>query len=313
MADRKKLARERKRLAAILPLLDADRRPDVELRLKHLDGILGQRPRSGVGNLPEQAAGIDGVGGLRFQARTTPGEGRLVRIPLILRAFDANQAPDIVVPVPVEGPPLPVGPKLITDAGTNVPANNSATVIATVPTATGVNVLKAMFFQTDVLEWVKYRVVGFQASASAAPQYTPTGGVTPIAPPPWAVPAPPPDYVLATYSAIPSPVPFLLVRNLNVGGSANLFPHNGFIDAAYFNATLPYFTGLRDYPVVDRTNRVGVEAAVSGAQASSMTFALWVVGEVLSDTVYGDPEPGPYAREGATSRAPSKKREGFVR
>ena len=305
MADHKKLARERKRLAAILPILDADRRSDVELRLKHLDALLGRRPKAGVGTLPEQAAGIDGVGSLRFQARTVPGEGRLVRLPLILRAFDANQAPDIVVPAPPDGPPLPVGPKIITDAGTNVPANNSATVIATVPTATGVNVLKSMFFQTDVLEWVKYRVVGFQASSMAAPQYTVTPGMLPL--------APGVDYTSASYYVIPSPVPFLLVRNLNVGGSANLFPHNGFIDAAYYNGTLPYFTGLRDYPVVDRTNRVAVEAAVSGAQASSLTFALWVVGEVLTDTMYGDPQPGPYVQEGAVKRAPSKRKEGFVR
>ena len=51
MSDRDKLARERKRLAAILPLLDSDRRPDVELRLKHIDAILGKRPKAGVGTL----------------------------------------------------------------------------------------------------------------------------------------------------------------------------------------------------------------------------------------------------------------------
>jgi hypothetical protein len=304
MSDTKKLAQERKRLAAILPLLDSERRGAVEERLKRIDAKLG-RPKAGIGTLAEQAAGIDGVGGLSFQARSVPGQGRLIRIPFILRAFNANQAPDIVVPVPSDGPALPVGPKLITDAGTNVPAINSATVIATVPTLTGVNVLKEMFFETPVLEWVKYRVVGFQASASAAPQYTPTPA-TPL-------PAPGVDYTSATYYAIPSPVPFLLVRNLNMGGSANLFPHNGFVDAAYYNATLPYFTGLRDYPVVDRTNRMLVEAAVSGAQASSLTFALWVVGEVMTDQFYADPIPGPYSQEGAIKRAKPKKPEGFIR
>lgn len=304
MSDTKKLMQERKRLAAILPLLDSERRGAVEERLKRIDAKLG-RPKAGIGTLAEQAAGIDGVGGLRFEARSVPGQGRLIRIPFLLRAFNANQAPDIVVPVPVEGAPLPVGPKLITDAGANVPANNSATVIATVPTLTGVNVLKEMFFETPVLEWVKYRVVGFQASAVAAPQYTPTPAVP--------LPAPGVDYTSATYYAIPSPVPFLLVRNLNMGGSANLLPHNGFVDAAYYDATLPYFTGLRDYPVVERTNRMLVEAAVSGAQASSLTFALWVVGEVLTDQFYADPTPGPYAQEGAIKRARPKKQEGFVR
>ena len=304
MADPKKLARERKRLAAILPLLDSDRRPLVEERIKRIDAKLG-RPKPGVGTLQEQASGIDGVGGLHFQARSVPGQGRLIRIPFILQSFDANQAPDISVPVPVDSPPLPVGPKLITDAGTNVPATNNATVIATVPTLTGVNVLKSMFFETRVLEWVRYRMVGFQASASAAPQYT----QTPLAP----LPVPGADYLSASYYAIPSPVPFLLVKNLTVGGSANLFPQPGFVDAAYYNATLPYFTGLRDYPIVERTNRVLVEAAVSGAQASSLTFSLWLVGEVLSDTFYSDPTPGPYAQEGAVKRAPTKTQEGFVR
>jgi hypothetical protein len=304
MSDTKKLMQERKRLTAILPLLDSGRRGAVEERLKRIDAKLG-RPKAGIGTLAEQAAGIDGVGGLRFEARSVPGQGRLIRIPFILRAFNANQAPDIVIPAPPDGPALPVGPKLITDAGTNVPAINSATVIATIPTLTGVNVLKEMFFETPVLEWVKYRVVGFQASASAAPQYTPTPA-TPL-------PAPGVDYPSATYYAIPSPVPFLLVRNLNMGGSANLFPNNGFVDAAYYNGTLPYFTGLRDYPVVDRTNRMLVEAAVSGAQASSLTFALWVVGEVLTDQFYADPTPGPYAQEGALKRAKPKRQEGFVR
>jgi len=304
MSDTKKLAQERKRLAAILPLLDSERRGAVEERLKRIDAKLG-RPKAGIGTLAEQAAGTDGVGGLRFETRSVPGQGRLLRIPFILRAFNANQAPDIFVPAPLKEAPLPVGPKLITDAGANVPAINSATVIATIPTLTGVNVLKEMFFETPVLEWVKYRVVGFQASASAAPQYTPTPAVP--------LPAPGADYVSATYYAIPSPVPFLLVRNLNMGGSANLFPHNGFVDAAYYNATLPYFTGLRDYPVVDRTNRMLIEAAVSGAQASSLTFALWVVGEVLVDQFYGDPTPGPYVQEGALKRSKPKKPEGFVR
>lgn len=305
MSDRDKLARERKRLAAILPLLDSDRRPDVELRLKHIDAILGKRPKAGVGTLSEQAAGVDGVGGLHFQAMGPPGQGRLVRLPFILRAFDANQAPDIVVPAPPDSPPLPVGPKIITDAGTNVPARSSATVIATVPTLTGVNVLRSMFFQTDVLEWVKYRVVGFQASTMAAPQYTPTPG--------GPLPAPGNDYPSASYYAIPSPVPFLLVRNLNVAGSANLLPHNGFVDAAYYDSHLPYFSGLRDYPIVERTNRAAIEAAVSGAQASTLTFSLWLVGEILTDSFYKDPVPGPYAQEGALKRAPTKKREGFVR
>jgi hypothetical protein len=304
MADPKKLARERKRLAAILPLLDSDRRPLVEERIKRIDAKLG-RPKAGVGTLQEQASGIDGVGGLSFQARSVPGQGRLLRIPFLLRAFDANQAPDIVIPAPVDGPALPVGPKLITDAGTNVPANNNATVIATIPTLTGVNVLRSMFFETPVLEWVKYRLVGFQGSAAAAPQYAPTPAVP--------LPGPGVDYTSATYYAIPSPVPFLLVKNLTVGGSANLFPQPGFVDVAYYNGTLPYFTGLRNYPIVERTNRVLVEAAVSGAQASSLTFALWVVGEVLTDTLYSDPTPGPYAQEGALKRAPSKTQEGFVR
>lgn len=308
MADDKKLIRERKRLVAILPLLDTDRRASVEDRIKRIDAKLG-RPKAGVGTLAEQASGIDGVGGLHFQAQSPPGQGRLLRIPFILRSFDANQAPDISIPVPGDGPPLPTGPKLITDAGFNVPAINNATVIATIPTLTGVFNLHAMFFETQVLEWVKYRTVGFQATSTPAPQYTPTPGV----PLPVPVPPFPPDFPTATYSFIPSPVPFLLVRNLNMGGSANLFAHNGFVDAAYYDCHLPYFTGLRDYPVVDRTNRMLVEAAVSGAQASSLTFALWVVGEVLTDTFYADPTPGPYAQEGATKRAVSKKREGFVR
>jgi hypothetical protein len=89
------------------------------------------RDHPGTITVTSDASGIDGVGGLRFEARSVPGQGRLIRIPFILRAFNANQAPDIVIPAPPDGPALPVGPKLITDAGTNVPAINSATVIAT--------------------------------------------------------------------------------------------------------------------------------------------------------------------------------------
>lgn len=312
MADPKKLARERKRLAAIVPLLDSDRRPLVEERIKRIDAKLG-RPKPGVGTLQEQASGIDGVGGLHFQARSVPGQGRLIRIPFLLRAFDVTQGGGpgfpstafIPAPPPEFGvPALTPQPLLITAAGNNVAGGNNPTVIATIPTVTGVNVLKGLFYETPVLEWVKYRVVGFQGSATPAPIYNSYPGFLP------AVGA---DYIPSTYYSNPSPVPFLLVKNLTVGGSANLFPQPGFVDAAYYNATLPYFTGLRDYPVVERTNRVLVEAAISGAQASSMTISMWVVGETMTDTFYGNPKPGPYAQEGALKRAPSKTREGFVR
>jgi hypothetical protein len=91
----------------------------------------------------------DGVGGLRFVARSPPGLGRLVRVPFYaiqaIPGFDA-----------LNGVALPVG------AGT---ASLTHPVVCYTPAILAANgASPALILQTPQVPWVQYRVVGFEAS-----------------------------------------------------------------------------------------------------------------------------------------------------
>ena len=95
---------------------------------------------------------------------------------------------------------------------------------------------------------------------------------------------------------------FLLVRDLMVGGGANLLSQSGFVDGAIYDTRLPEFPGLRAAPVLEKTNRGYVEAAIVGPQLATMTFSMSLVCEVMDDEQFGKPIPGPYARGASLAR-----------
>ena len=288
---KRRLWNEKKRLERLIPLVSPSRSTKMVQRLQRINTKLGIREEgfdADVFTTSQQAlaaSGINGVGGLRFLTETPPGPGRLVRIPFYLESFDATQASSPVV----DGTVFPL---VVTAGGQDVGSSTNPVVIATVPTQVGVRAVHSMLFRTPVIEWATYRLVGFQSRGLIAP--VATAGVAP--------PAPGADYPLNNAVYTNAPVPFLLVRDLQVEGSANLFCQGGYQDAAYYNGGLPYMTGLRAYPTVNNTNRAQVSAAVVGAQGSAMSFTLNLVGEIQTDADLGEVPAAPYVARDSLSR-----------
>lgn len=157
-ASRPALERKRARIQALLPLVSQEKRADLRRKLIELDGKLGRKAPGYAkpSNLAASAAGVNGVGGLRFQAKAPPGEGRLVRIPFYLYEMDFNQS-SFVAPE--------VGPMVTTAAGANAVSETNPTVIATMPNdASGRRVLSGFKFRTPTMGWAKLRVVGLEAT-----------------------------------------------------------------------------------------------------------------------------------------------------
>jgi hypothetical protein len=158
-ADREALERKRRRLQSLLPLISTDKAVDVRYEIALIDQKLGPpqlafaKPQP---DLDASAKGVNGVGGLVFQAEAPPGPGRLIRVPFYL--YDANftqlsfQAPQ-------------VGPMVITGAGANRVDEKNPTVIVTMPNdPSGRRVLSGFLFRTPVIEWAKLRVVGIEVT-----------------------------------------------------------------------------------------------------------------------------------------------------
>ncbi len=156
-AEREALERKRQRLQSLLPLISTDKAVDVRYEIALIDQKLGPTKPAFTKYQPDleaSAKGVNGVGGLVFQAEAPPGPGRLLRVPFYL--YDANftqlsfQAPQ-------------VGPMVITGAGGNRVDETNPTVIVTMPNdPSGRRVLSGFLFRTPVIEWAKLRVVGLE-------------------------------------------------------------------------------------------------------------------------------------------------------
>lgn len=154
---RSALIRKRNRLQTLLPLLSTEKARDVRYELQKLNAKLGpQKPAFAKpqADLTASAAGVNGVGGLMFQAQSPPGAGRLVRVPFYL--YDANftqlafQAPE-------------VGPMVFTGAGSNQLDEANPTINVTMPNdPSGRRVLSGFQFRTPVVDWARLRVVGLE-------------------------------------------------------------------------------------------------------------------------------------------------------
>jgi len=151
------LIRKRNRLQTLLPLLSTEKARDVRYELQKLNAKLGPQKAAFAkpqADLTASASGVNGVGGLVFQAQSPPGAGRLVRVPFYL--YDANftqlsfQAPE-------------VGPMVFTGAGPNQLDEANPTINVTMPNdPSGRRVLSGFQFRTPVVDWARLRVVGLE-------------------------------------------------------------------------------------------------------------------------------------------------------
>jgi hypothetical protein len=306
-ADRAELERRRKRIETLLPLVSQEKRADLQRRLVELNTQLAPA-RAGFakpGNLAASAAGVNGIGGLVFQAQAPPGEGRLLKLPFYLYEMDFNQSA-FVAPQ--------VGPMVVTSQGANVVDETSPTVIATMPNAAdGRRVLSGFKFRTPQISWAKLKVVGLETYQQQAPYGGNEVGATAGTPSPLPnAPIPillydvgPGSGATGRYSGVNyyrDTNLFLLLKSLSVGGGANLLAQEGYVDGAIYDARLPEIPGLRGNPDLDSPNRAYIEAALVGSQLTTITFSINLICEVREDTEFGVPIPGPYARPGAQTR-----------
>ena len=272
------LVEKKAQLEAALPVVDDTRAMQIEARLDKIDAALQAeivRARA-IGNeaAVRAAMGLDGQGGLSFQAQAPAGVGRLVRLPFY----------------PSNTPSSTVG-DYITGAG-------SATASTTVPVVTfasdasgaATDIVRqngdAFTMKTPQISWATLRIVGFETAIDAN------------------------NSSVSSTATVANSVPAakLVCKDLKIGGGANLFTHEDYGDGDIYNADAPEFCGLRDYPLLKSPNVAEVNVAVVGvlagntAQQNNLTFSCNLLCEVLQDDNYGSHVPGPYARGAAMVR-----------
>jgi hypothetical protein len=274
-----------KRLELLLRLSSGDRLRSVREELDRLyEVVKNVKPAPTAEQLmvdtEASAAGTNGIGGLYFQANSPPGLGRLAAIPLYLYDIDPQTVAF----------PANTWDVVTTSKGIAAADETNPTVIVNIPP--GSRRVKGLRFRTPVIEWATMRVVSFRVITKAT-----------------SLRADPADAFSGTSIETSNQRPLLLVKNLNLGGSANLFPQGEYVDATVYSSMVPEFCGLRDNPILESPNRLYLNAAVSGVPYTSMTFAMYAVVDVLEDTGYTDEGvrhmPGPYSRRGAQAREPN--------
>jgi hypothetical protein len=279
--QRLRLIGRKKKIEALLPIVGPERYRRMRADLVKRDAILDLPTGPQLKDFePGHAilSKIDGVGGLRFQIESPPGLGRLIRLPFYL-----VDSPDFGV----IGAPATV----TTDGGLSAPAVANPVVIV----QSTARSLAGMVLQTPVIEWAQMRLVGFQATSRSSPASFDGSPVFPV---------------VAENIGMR---PFLLANQLQVGGGANLFPTEGYVDATIYTPFVPEFAGLRSYPIVRSPNNVSVRMAVAGQpglgpvvppfrESYLMTYSCNLICEILDDTQFGRHVPGPYARRAALAR-----------
>ena len=213
--------------------------------------------------------------GLKFIASAPPGEGRLIRIPFYLETDQGNSDFQVMVPSAALGS-----------------TSTSSPIIVGGSTTQGVNT--SVQLKTPQISWATLRLVGFETCVNF-----------PI--------NPGSAHNGATVDAAgnQTSVANLLVKDLQIGGGANLFVHEDFGNSAIYSSANDSFAGLRDYPIIKSPNVAQVDVAlfnnttngvapVAGnsyaALATQIVFSCNLVCEILQDDQYGVGVPGPYAR-----------------
>lgn len=320
-SDRRIVQGRIRRLELLLRLSTGDRARDIRKALEELYAQVGDAkqiypdPKDLFKDAAASAAGVNGIGGLTFTANSPPGLGRLVAIPLYL--YDLDNQPSF----PVSGNFGTSWSTVTTGAGVLLPDETAPPVIVNIPPfdtdgVTPNRKVTGLRFRTPILEWATVRIVGFQVATKAAPlsEYPETLPGAVAGP---ALPGVPNGNAFANADTLPQQYttnqrPLLLVRNLNVGGSANLFPQGEHVDATVYSTLLPEYAGLRDNPILESPNRAYLSASVVGVPYTSLTFSMQLIVDILDDNEFGAHRPGPYARRGAQGRVPSVEHVSYV-
>jgi hypothetical protein len=140
-----RLLKRRAKLEALLPVVRPARQRRIAKRLARIDRILAKHGFTAQQQFLKDsvaASGVEGVGGLMFQAEGPPGLGRLVRLPFY---------------------PVTANALTTTSGGVGVASATNPVFIdspAALGTSAGVHAL-----QTPQISWAMLRIVGFESQA----------------------------------------------------------------------------------------------------------------------------------------------------
>ena len=306
MTKKIKKSEKIRRLKEIFPVLSPEKQKTVLKYLERLEAIdIHMKDESEV----------------IFSAKSVPGKGRELRIPMYLESFDAGFYQN----------------NIITDGGAGVAALNNPTIVVSIPSTTsavldqtvanlsadttfGHFVIKNLTFSTRQTPWSQMRVVGLETSV----KYSPMAPCTP-------------DIALhGTNEEVGVGLavkPRMLLKNYRVSGSANLFLQEGFIDGTFYSVRRRLFSGLRAYPLLISPKTLKVDVAFSGEHyhggtvggnvlnfstgvtvptGTGFSATVCAIVEILDDEEYGKSEPGPYARGESLIRTPPPKGQTFI-
>jgi len=144
-SDRKvaHLLKRKARLEAAYQVVGPRKQRAIAQRLQKINSVLEQAGVSGASQMSADAlaaSGVEGVGGLMFQAESPPGLGRLVRLPFY---------PDVAVA------------GITTGGGTNL-ASTTNPVSIHIPPALGTSP-GLQLMHTPQISWATLRIVGFES------------------------------------------------------------------------------------------------------------------------------------------------------
>jgi hypothetical protein len=146
-----RLLQRKAKLQALMTVSGPRKQAAIQRRLARIDAVLaktGYTEAQAAGQLSAAAAGIEGIGGLMFQAQSPPGLGRLLRLPFY--PVDSNAS-------------------AITAGGVNQPSSTNPVVILD-PTQVAANQTSGTAFRmlTPQISWATLRVVGFESAQRQA-------------------------------------------------------------------------------------------------------------------------------------------------
>ena len=259
--------------------------------------------------------------------RSGPGTGKLLRIPMFLEILGAS------------GQGLGYyNNSVITDSGAGSAASNNAATIINIPSTTlsvlnqnnstvstdaifGHFTITGMTFSTRQTPWAEMRVLGIETSLNYAPAQPCLPATADVGD----------NKALGIGFANP---PRILLKNYRVSGSANLFLQDGYIDGTFFDVDRYMLGGLRAYPKLTSPKTLKVDVAVSGEHyhgsvaalgtqliltdgtnvptATTLTFSVSAIVDVLDDMDYGESKEGPYSRGINLERKPPESGQAFI-
>lgn len=257
------LLERKRRIEALLPLVRDQRRKRMLRALVKLDAELESRSQTEPEALVRDPFSRAGVRGVG--ALWFQSQSPPGRGRLVRLPFYPTTVPGAAVAA------------VVTAAGPNLPSTTNPVVLALLPVA---EVIGGFVFTAPRISWADLRLESLTVRTQTASAANGVGGV-------------------------PSgeTLPIVLVKNLTVGGGANLLPQAGYQDATVYSSRIPEFCGLRDNPIVESPNTISIQAAVIGGSTTAIQFSITAICDVITDDVYGSPIVGPYAREGAQVRS----------